>query len=406
LLHQALNPLNLPRKVLAAYDDGIRVFVECGPRDLMAQWVKEILGDKEHLVVSLDPRGGMDALSDGLNLLTDAGIELDVAAWNRRIRPEPSPEPENCLLIEARQRAIVFPPREVAELPSARPPELPPAAIPLKFAAPPPMGAKLALAAPHSQPVATERSRQASLAASAAGAPSISAKSQGNPQLAQLTAFHQQVASVHNTFLSHQAEVARLVGVATAGGPQRTRVLPPLSRAAPAKPEVGIVPPTSPAATSPPPASETPSTPQKLSPHKAPVQPSSVSPSKSGAPSERPTHPDALRRDFPGPKFDREQLYLLSTGPLSLVLGDAFKTLDGRKRVVRMPAPPFLLADRVLGIEGEQGSMRAQTHLWTETDIREDAWYLNRGRMPFGILEVYMRHVQEIGDLYFYGIKT
>jgi acyl transferase domain-containing protein len=39
--------------VLAAYDDGIRVFVECGPRDLMAQWVKEILGDKEHLAFVL-----------------------------------------------------------------------------------------------------------------------------------------------------------------------------------------------------------------------------------------------------------------------------------------------------------------------------------------------------------------
>jgi 3-hydroxymyristoyl/3-hydroxydecanoyl-(acyl carrier protein) dehydratase len=50
-----------------------------------------------------------------------------------------------------------------------------------------------------------------------------------------------------------------------------------------------------------------------------------------------------------------------------------------------MPEPPLLLADRVLGIEGQPGAMGVGT-IWTETDVTADAWYLNHGRMPAGIL--------------------
>ena len=49
-----------------------------------------------------------------------------------------------------------------------------------------------------------------------------------------------------------------------------------------------------------------------------------------------------------------------------------------------MPEPPLLLADRVIGIEGEPNGMKLGT-IWTETDVTEDAWYLNAGYMPAGI---------------------
>ncbi|MFB3079584.1 MAG: hypothetical protein ACE1Y4_16415, partial [Lysobacterales bacterium] len=51
---------------------------------------------------------------------------------------------------------------------------------------------------------------------------------------------------------------------------------------------------------------------------------------------------------------------------------------------VRMPEPPLLLCDRVLGIEGEPGSMGTGT-VWTETDVHHDSWYLHQSRMPPGI---------------------
>jgi 3-hydroxymyristoyl/3-hydroxydecanoyl-(acyl carrier protein) dehydratase/1-acyl-sn-glycerol-3-phosphate acyltransferase len=50
-----------------------------------------------------------------------------------------------------------------------------------------------------------------------------------------------------------------------------------------------------------------------------------------------------------------------------------------------MPEPPLLLADRLLGIEAEPGSM-GKGRLWTETDVSPEAWYLHDGRMPAGIL--------------------
>ncbi|MEM1244251.1 MAG: 3-hydroxyacyl-[acyl-carrier-protein] dehydratase FabA, partial [Pseudomonadota bacterium] len=51
---------------------------------------------------------------------------------------------------------------------------------------------------------------------------------------------------------------------------------------------------------------------------------------------------------------------------------------------VRLPEPPLLLCDRILGIKGEPGNMGTGV-IWTETDVTEDAWYLHEGHMPAGI---------------------
>jgi 3-hydroxymyristoyl/3-hydroxydecanoyl-(acyl carrier protein) dehydratase len=67
------------------------------------------------------------------------------------------------------------------------------------------------------------------------------------------------------------------------------------------------------------------------------------------------------------------------------VLGERFARLDAYRRSVRLPQPPLLLADRVLGIRGEAGTMGLGT-IWTETDVRPDSWYLHDGRMPAGIM--------------------
>jgi len=94
-----------------------------------------------------------------------------------------------------------------------------------------------------------------------------------------------------------------------------------------------------------------------------------------------PIRPTAL----PGPKFDRAQLEHLASGTISTLFGAQFETQDGYTRQTRMPMPPLLLADRVTGIAAEPGSMQLGT-LWTETDVRSDAWYLDdSGRMPAGV---------------------
>ena len=63
-----------------------------------------------------------------------------------------------------------------------------------------------------------------------------------------------------------------------------------------------------------------------------------------------------------------------------------FAVQDADVRQTRMPGPPLLLADRVLGIDATQGSLGKGT-IWTETDVRADGWYVDpAGRMPAGLV--------------------
>lgn len=92
-----------------------------------------------------------------------------------------------------------------------------------------------------------------------------------------------------------------------------------------------------------------------------------------------------LAASLPGPKIDRRQLEILASGKISEVFGPLFERQDSYPRQVRMPEPPFLLADRVTGIDAEPGSMGTGT-IWTETDITADSWYLHQGRIPGGLM--------------------
>ncbi len=88
---------------------------------------------------------------------------------------------------------------------------------------------------------------------------------------------------------------------------------------------------------------------------------------------------------LPGPKFHRTQLEELASGKISNVFGPLFRQQDPYDIQVRMPEPPLLLCDRVTGIQGEAGSMSTGI-IWTESDVKEDSWYLHNKRMPPGIL--------------------
>jgi 3-hydroxymyristoyl/3-hydroxydecanoyl-(acyl carrier protein) dehydratase len=85
-----------------------------------------------------------------------------------------------------------------------------------------------------------------------------------------------------------------------------------------------------------------------------------------------------------GPRFSRAQLEHLASGRISEMFGPAFAGQDHFHRQVRMPMPPMLLADRVTGIDAVPGELGPGT-IWTETDVRPDAWYLHDGCVPLGI---------------------
>ncbi|MCV7409105.1 hypothetical protein AWC05_06095 [Mycobacterium florentinum] len=86
-----------------------------------------------------------------------------------------------------------------------------------------------------------------------------------------------------------------------------------------------------------------------------------------------------------GLTLDKDGLRVHASGKISDIYGEAFAVQDNYLRQVRMPEPPLLLADRLLGIDAEPGKHGTGT-LWTETDVTADAWYLAQGRMPAGIM--------------------
>ncbi|WP_406305298.1 SDR family NAD(P)-dependent oxidoreductase [Streptomyces sp. NBC_00885] len=61
LAEQLINPVDFAARVEEMYAAGFRVFVEFGPKSVLTQLVRRILGDREHTVVSLDAGPGRDA---------------------------------------------------------------------------------------------------------------------------------------------------------------------------------------------------------------------------------------------------------------------------------------------------------------------------------------------------------
>jgi acyl transferase domain-containing protein/3-hydroxymyristoyl/3-hydroxydecanoyl-(acyl carrier protein) dehydratase/1-acyl-sn-glycerol-3-phosphate acyltransferase len=79
---QALRTLDFTKTVEQAWSDGVRVFLEHGPRGLCSGWIKRILGDREHLAVPLDVAGrsGVRQLMNAAAWLVAAGVQVDLAA--------------------------------------------------------------------------------------------------------------------------------------------------------------------------------------------------------------------------------------------------------------------------------------------------------------------------------------
>ncbi len=81
------------------------------------------------------------------------------------------------------------------------------------------------------------------------------------------------------------------------------------------------------------------------------------------------------------PTLDRAACLEFARGAVAQVLGAQFSAVDDYPTRVRLPDEPLMLVDRILEIEGEARSM---THgrVVTEHDILSGAWYLDGGHIP------------------------
>lgn len=79
--------------------------------------------------------------------------------------------------------------------------------------------------------------------------------------------------------------------------------------------------------------------------------------------------------------FDRAACLEIAVGKLANVLGPEFAEIDQHPTRVRLPDEPLMLVDRIMSITGEARSM-TPGGLVTEHDIHPGAWYLDCGRIP------------------------
>jgi acyl transferase domain-containing protein/3-hydroxymyristoyl/3-hydroxydecanoyl-(acyl carrier protein) dehydratase len=257
LTDQVLDTLDFPRLIEKAWSDGVRVFLEHGPRGNCSAWIRKTLGDRDHAAIPLD-LPAVDSLTQTANAIAQlfvAGVPLDFAPFNARLAPPPAPT------------------GKTIRLPAHRPPVEILKRQPLTTLAP------------------VRESRSTLFAAHAAA-----------------------LANIWEDYLQHAGLAFESV-LRSAAQPMRPQVIAPPTR----------------------------------------------------------------------PKFTREDLEKTASGKISEVFGPLFEPLDNYRRIVRLPMPPMLLADRILSIDAEPGSMGTGS-LLAETDILPGAWFLNRGRMPAGIV--------------------
>jgi len=57
------DPVDFPRLVRKVHDDGGRIFIEAGPRQICSQWINEILKDQEFAAVPFNIKGTKDQVS-------------------------------------------------------------------------------------------------------------------------------------------------------------------------------------------------------------------------------------------------------------------------------------------------------------------------------------------------------
>ena len=87
--------------------------------------------------------------------------------------------------------------------------------------------------------------------------------------------------------------------------------------------------------------------------------------------------------------FDRDRILAFSIGKPSKAFGDKYKVFDSKRRIARLPGPPYLFMDRITSVEPEPWILKPGGWIEAEYDIPPDAWYFRANRslsMPFAVL--------------------
>jgi PfaB family protein len=88
--------------------------------------------------------------------------------------------------------------------------------------------------------------------------------------------------------------------------------------------------------------------------------------------------------------FDTDRITAFAIGKPSDAFGDRYLPFDSRRKIARLPGPPFQFLDRVVSIQNcEPWILLAGGEIVAQYDVPQDAWYFASNRqpeMPFAVL--------------------
>ncbi len=330
ILEQADRTLDLRPVVLQAWEDGVRIFIEHGPGGSFGRAIRGILGEREALVVSLDRKGaGIEATLAAIAALVAAGVPVRYGQLEALLAPAKQlPAAQRPLRLPAHWPEIKWPldpaiTSSVGAHPGATTSHIDTALQPMPRA--PLLPLTTVIRASRLPPLLQSHAQLVAHRVAVSVSPTLAVQ---RSQIAHTARVHQQFLALqsdaHQQFLAlRQQAQAMLLNVA-------------------------------------------------------------AQPTLRALPNPSPVKGEGLKTPT-GPQFTREQLLIHADGRISELFGAPFAAQDQYRRQVRMPKPPLLLADRVLGIEGEAGSM-GHGRIWTATDVGSQDWYLHQDYMPAGVM--------------------
>ncbi len=342
---QALDTIDFPRVIRAAYEDGVRRFIEMGPGNSCARMISKILGQRPHFSRSLStPVSG--PVNHFLRTLASAFVEGESLDLTLLYGKRPSAESKASISQEK--------PRRTVTVPISGPP----------FVAPtrnPPPGK---LSESKNQPTAQTSDFTESIQTQSRAQAGESIHSDAEFRQVLLQQFSRAEAATseaHASFLTFSNKVSESLaeifahcieqpGTAfedRARSSESERVFPPAAEPGPpagwdstGKPRI--------------------------------VEPPQEVGSAGGPGGGTFEIPTAL---------NRAACLEFGRGRAADVLGPVFAEADSFPTRVRLPDEPLMLVDRILEIQGEPLSM-TQGRVITEHDIHASAWYLDCGRIP------------------------
>lgn len=397
--------VDFPRLVRRAYADGFRCFIEVGPSSTCTRWVEETLGSAPHLSVSVDRRGARGA-ADVARLVAQLaahGVEVDLtpfvpaaesAGRSLGLRSFPVGGLPVAPRVASTVAGLAEGLRDSLTAGSAEPVSAPPSA----GAAPTPAGTA---PSPAGTAPATdggrqhERSRPAPTSATTA--------TEWDTKMPSRPAEH----SVPALVLAREP-LTMLPAVAPRDEPEPPDDHVPTADSrtpgqSPTVPQSATTPAPAPArtedllaemlaahrsvlrrqedmreqlaallGTGQGPETDTPGTGTDTpgAGHTPDVRPGTP-PGKEPRPKVRPA----------GVVWDEADLLEFATGKIGNVFGERYAEIDGYRRRVRLPAPPYLFATRVTELQAETGTFEP-SFIRTEYDVPRDAWYAVDGQVP------------------------